>query len=95
MKNKKVYDLEFKKDVVRHSYESGKSVSEICEAFDVPDATFYRWRKELVNKGIVKVEQEVKDQGDESRKLRKELLEVKTERDILKKAMVIFAVNKK
>jgi transposase-like protein len=39
------YDLEFKKDVVRMSYESGKSVLELSKDLGIADVSIYKWRK--------------------------------------------------
>ena len=88
------YDLEFKKDVVRMSYESGKSVLELSKDLGVADVSIYKWRKELVKTGLVQISQDVKDQGEQIRQLRKENADLKMERDILKKAMVIFTAKK-
>lgn len=91
----KHYDLEFKKDVVRLSYEGSKSVVEICSDMGVSTKNLYRWRKELLEQGVIKIDKEVLEQGEELKKLRRENAELKLEREILKKAMVIFTANKR
>lgn len=93
-KRRNRYDLEFKKDVVRMSYESGKGVHELGQDLGVSDTSIYKWRRELVESGIVKISQDVRDQGELIKQLRRENADLKMERDILKKAMVIFTVKK-
>ena len=39
------YDEEFKKNAVRLSYASNKSIKEIAADLDVGDALLYRWLK--------------------------------------------------
>ena len=90
---RKHHDLEFKKDVVRLSYESGKSVWELAQDMGISDWAIYRWRKDLSESGEFKVGQEVISNGDEIKRLKRELADVKLERDILKKAMAIFTTK--
>ena len=91
----KHYDLEFKKDVVRLSFESGKTIVQLSKDMGISEKNVYRWRKELIDNGTVKIEQSVMEQSEELKRLRSELRETKEERDILKKAMAIFTVKKK
>ena len=90
---RKHYDLEFKKDVVRLSYESGKSIQELSKDMGISDWAIYRWRKDLSESGEFQVGQEVISHGDEIKRLKRELADVKLERDILKKAMAIFTTK--
>ena len=90
---RKHHDLEFKKDVVRLSYESGKSVRELAKDMGISDWAIYRWRKDLSESGEFKVDKEVISHGEEIKRLKRELADVKLERDILKKAMVIFTTK--
>jgi transposase len=92
--SRRKYDLEFKKDVVKMSYESGKSVPELSKDLGISNVSVYAWRKELVDTGIVNNSKDVRDQGEQIKQLKKELSEVRMERDILKKAMVIFSSKK-
>ncbi|NCC70570.1 hypothetical protein EOM09_03230 [bacterium] len=91
----KHYDLEFKKDVVRLSYEGTKTIVQLSKDLGVSQKNIYRWRNELEDKGLIKIEQSVLDQAQELRRLRRENAEIKEERDILKKAMAIFTVKTK
>ena len=92
---RRVYDLEFKKDVVRLLLESGKSISSLSKDVGVPTATIHRWKDELLTNGAVKIDKAVLEQSEELKKLRKLNAELQMERDILKKALAIFSAMKK
>lgn len=94
--SRKKYAREFKIKAVELSYQRG-NVREIAEELGVRPELLYRWRREKQNyatnsfpgNGSLK-------QTDEQRelsKLRKDLSEMKMERDILKKAISIFSVS--
>ena len=95
-KTRKKYDREFKVKAVELSKQRG-NVSEIAEELGVRSELVYRWRRELDHyasnsfpgKGIPKMT----DEEREIARLRKELKDVKMERDILKKAICIFSVS--
>lgn len=92
--SRRKYDLEFKKDVVKMSYESGKSIPELSKDLGISNVSVYAWRKELIDAGIVNISKDVRDQGEQIKQLKKELADVRMERDILKKAMIIFSSKK-
>ena len=80
------YDEQFKKDTVDHWISNKKSASEVSEAFGVSETTLYKWRKKYEF-----------DNSDPNRsveaelcRLRKENMELRQERDILKKSVAIF-----
>lgn len=54
--------------------DDGTSVGEVCRKTQINEATFYAWRKNYT--GLI---------PSEIRRLRRELVRMKTERDILKK----------
>ncbi len=94
--SRKKYAREFKIKAVELSYQRG-NVREIAEELGVRPELLYRWRREKQNyatnsfpgNGSLK-------QTDEQRelsRLRKDLSEMKMERDILKKAISIFSVS--
>ena len=43
--NRQQYDEEFKKNAVRLSYASSKTVKEVAEDLGVAESMLYRWRK--------------------------------------------------
>ncbi len=90
------YAKEFKLEAVRLLNEGVKPAAEIARDLGVKRTALYLWRDELNNKG----EKAFKGSGrpkleemSEISTLKKELQEVKEERDILKKAAAYFAKN--
>lgn len=86
---KKVYDQEFKNTIVS-LYQSGKTVDELCSEFDISISSINRWRKEFGNTEDSKPPLN-SEYIKELRALKKELKDIKLERDILKKAVCIFS----
>ena len=95
-KTRKKYDKEFKQKAIELSNLRG-SVAEIAEELGINPELIYRWRRELSqhqsgafsgngNKNQSEEEKEIS-------RLKKELQNVKMERDILKKAISIFSVS--
>lgn len=89
------YDEEFKKQAVRLYYEQGKTYRALGEELGIPEATLAGW----VNAGKYYQSSSSKavdaDMLAELKRLRAELLDVREERDILKKALAIFSQKKK
>lgn len=87
------FDKEFKKEVVRLVTQGGRKVSEVARDLDIHPNVIHRWKREYLGdiedafpgKGRMKPEEE------EMRKLKKTLVDVTEERDILKKALAIFS----
>jgi len=90
--SRRKYDEEFKKNAVKISYISAKSVKEVAEDLDINEQVLYRWRKKYQANGEKTDEATLKE---ENRKLQLELAEVKVERDMLKKAAAFFAKQEK
>lgn len=82
------YDEEFKKNAVKLSYASPKSVRQIADDLGISDNLLYRWRKKYTAEGdktrYRTLEEEVKS-------LRRQLAEAHIEADMLKKATAYFA----
>ena len=82
------YDEEFKKNAVKLSYASPKSVKEVSKDLGVSENILYRWRKKYTVGGdktrYASMEEEVKT-------LRLENAKLKMEADMLKKATAYFA----
>ena len=88
------YTKEFKLEAVRMLNE-GRSAISIGESLGVSSTSLYRWRKELEESGDIaapgRVQEASTDPEKEIQRLRKELEQVKQDRDILKKAAAYFA----
>lgn len=75
---------EFKRDAVAQVEDRGYAVREVAERLGVSTKSIYTWQKQFSRP--TKVIQEVDAQADEIRRLKRDLLRVTEERDILKKA---------
>lgn len=92
-KARKSYDNEFKREAVRLVIEEGRKASEVERNLGITPSLVSRWIREMKEdpeyafpgKGRLKAPE------DEVRSLRRELEQVKQERDILKKAITIFS----
>jgi len=94
--NRKKYDKEFKQKAVELSYASGNA-KEIADELGIDKGLLYRWRKEFKkyegNSFPGHGTPKMTDLEREVFRLRKELRDVKMEREILKKAISIFSVS--
>jgi len=92
-KERRTFDKEFKREVACLVTEGGRKVSEVAQDLDIHPNVIHRWKREYLGdtedafpgKGHMKPEEE------EMRKLKKTLVDVTEERDILKKALAIFS----
>ena len=80
---------EFKRDAVAQVEDRGYPVREVAERLGVSTQSIYTWQK-LFSRPA-EVVKEVDAQADEIRRLKRDLLRVTEERDILKKAAAYFA----
>jgi transposase len=82
------YDEEFKKNAVKLSYASPKSIKQVAEDLGIRENSLYLWRKKYTAEGdktrYATLEEEVKS-------LRLQLAESRIEADMLKKATAYFA----
>ncbi len=84
----KKYENDFKVMIVE-LLESGRKVKEISDEYSIDGGMIRRWRREYEAKsGNFSKKREVSDQEQELKMLKKELRNVKMERDILKKAVI-------
>ena len=94
-KSRRRFDQQFKVDAVRLLSQSGKTISEVARDLGIGRTQLERWKKQLQGKpssqaafpgnGNISAEKKELDE------LRRELARVKEEREILKKAMAVFA----
>jgi transposase-like protein len=96
-KEQKQYEKQFKIDSVEYFLSQDKSARKIAEHFGVCDKTFYAWIREYKENGSNSFRGKgiIKASNEELMTLKKELADVKEERDILKKAIAIFSKTKK
>ena len=88
------YSEEFKKDAVGHSLTVEKTVIEVAQDLGIAHSNLNRWRAQYGKNGELafpgKGKQRLTPQEEEIRRLKKELDEIRQERDILKKTLAIF-----
>jgi len=92
-RERKHYSKEFKIETVKLITEKGMKVSEVSRDLGITKELLYRWKDEYAKdkEHSFPGEGKQKPEEEELRKLRKELANVKEERDILKKAIAIFS----
>jgi transposase len=87
-KTKQRYDEDFKRNAVKLSYASPKTVAEIAEDPGIHSNLLYRWRQKYTAAGD---KTRYATLEEELRATQRELAETKMERDMLKKAAAYFA----
>lgn len=85
---RKKYDEEFKKNAVRLSYASEKSVAQVAEELSVSDGMLYRWRQKYTSQGD---KTRYATLEEENKALRLKTAELAMKVDMLKKATAYFA----
>lgn len=85
---RKQYDDEFKKNAVRLSYASNKTVAEVERDLGLSDGMLYRWRQKFTPDGD---KTRYATLEEENKQLRLRNAEQAIEIDMLKKASAYFA----
>ena len=95
--NKRIYDKEFKLNAVKLYLARGSSYQKISRELGIPVGTLVTWVNSYKNNGVEAFpgKGHIKPSDAELVSLRKELANVKEERDILKKALGIFSSARK
>jgi transposase len=92
MSTRKEYSKEFKEEAVKLLRSSGKKSLEIATDLGITRDNLLRWKRELEDQeresNTITINP---DDHEEIKKLKKEMLILKQERDILKKALGIFS----
>ena len=94
---RKVYTEEFRRSVVDHLLTSGKSAAQVGRDFGVSDGKVRVWKKRYGPQAKPPADplppppQSPEELVRENQRLRKELVRVTMQRDILKKTMAIFS----
>ena len=94
MTKRQTYSKEFKLEAVRQLEQGDKSPGELALDLGIRRNQLYKWQSQLKTHGDAAFcgsGRKPLDQSDEVTRLRRELAEVKMERDILKKAAAYFA----
>lgn len=78
----KKYDQEFKKEAVK-KYLDGQSVASVAREMGVNENTIHKWKQEIL--------QSSGENDQDKIRMRKRILELELENEILKKATAIFS----
>ena len=97
LRERRKFDREFKIEAVRLITDRGMSVTQVAHDLDIHENVLRKWNNQFLQdtnnafpgKGRLKPEEE------ELRRLKRELADIKEERDILKKALAIFSKHPK
>lgn len=85
IKTRRKFDKEFKDEALRMVSE-GQSSSSVARSLNVSEKLLYCWRKQQKTSA----NEQKSSQVDEVQQLKNQLKRVEMERDILKKALIIF-----
>lgn len=89
----KSYPKEFKEEAVALVLEQGYSVPEAAKSLGIGTNMLYRWKQQIEEQASGKGLSE--DERDELKRLRKEVKNLRMEKEILKKASAFFAKEMK
>ena len=90
---RRTFTKEFKQEAVQLSYDSDSTIAQVAENLGIRPELLYRWRREQHQEGddAFRGQGMSKASEEEMRRLRRELDQIRMERDILKKALSVFA----
>jgi transposase len=92
-RTRRSYGTEFKRDAVKLVIDRGRNAREVARGLGINENVLYRWIKQYGEdpENAFPGNGNLKPEDAELRRLRRELEDVKEERDILKKAVGIFS----
>ena len=95
-KKRRTYTREFKQEALQLWETSGKSAQQIEGDLGITHGLLYKWRGDVQRAGEAAFpgHGQVNASDAEMHQLRRELAEMREERDILKKAVAIFSQGK-
>jgi len=91
------YDREFKREAVKLVIDEGRAVAVVARNLGIHENLLHKWKKQYEEdpQYAFPGTGRLKEPDEEMRRLRKELADVREERDILKKALAIFSKGPK
>ena len=90
-KRYKRYSAEFKREALRRAAEEGMTDKAVCEELGISTRQFRRWHGEMAMLGQDAFPGNGRPRDQEVAALKRELAQVKKERDFLKEAAAYFA----
>ena len=93
---RRTFTPEFKRDSVALVVREGKTVSEVARNLGIARSLLQRWIEQNADQDRDGNPRKTRGaEGEETKRLRKQLRDVTEERDILKKALAYFADDQK
>ncbi len=89
------FSAEFKREAIRRASEDGVTDKSVCKELGISTRQFRRWRDEFHLLGTQAFPGQGRTRDEELADLKRELSQVKKERDFLKEAAVYFAKESK
>jgi transposase len=92
-KESRHFTREFKRNAVELMVDKGMSAGKVAQELDIHPNQLHQWKRKFLaeGNGAFVGKGNLKPEDSEMRRLRKELEDVKEERDILKKALGVFS----
>lgn len=92
-KESRHFTREFKRNAVELMVDKGMSAGRVAQDLDIHPNLLHQWKRKFLaeGNGAFVGKGNLKPEDAEMRRLRKELEDVKEERDILKKALGVFS----
>ncbi len=91
-KVQKTYTAEFKREAVRLAQTSGKPIAQVARELGISDTSIHQWKELAAHGGeAFPGSGHQTAQEEELRRLKRELEVTRQERDILKKAFIVFS----
>ena len=89
------FSSEFKREAIRRASEDGITDKSVCKELGISTRQFRRWRDEFHLLGTQAFPGQGRSRDEELSDLKRELSQVKKERDFLREAAVYFAKESK
>jgi transposase len=87
------YPEQFRRDAVELVESSKRPIAEVARSLSINEGTLWNWVRDARQKLAGDVDPEVlsESERDELRRLRKEVIELRTDKEILRRAAAYFA----
>lgn len=95
-RGRRKFDSEFKKEAVRQVVEGGRSVADVARSLGIHEILLHKWKRQYSEdpENSFPEKGRLKPQEEEIRRLKRELEDVKQDREILKKTLAIFSKHR-
>ena len=91
MKKRRVFTEEFRREAVRLSAQPGRSVGSVAKELGVSGTSLVAWRRKYLRGTAAEQASPETDPVQELNRLKREVQQLRMEREILKKATAFFA----